>query len=368
MNKKNILILVTNNINPYMYDISQILALPKESLYRFRYTERWIREKELLYQPQAGLVVARDYYNAKLYPIRYVTVNKIDQFGFITYIEFLIGNYFLYPSNQKDIDHKISDFNQIISDALGDGYSNIPEADMTPLVFNVDEFCNDNILDSEFSAVEDYNHWSQILQILGRMECYSNFSFLKLVTLKSIAGDEYKCKKLSGGRRGYLIPGGKTFVLDVLQSVPYDHNTAETKKKSYKIELQTEEEVLPRIKSANYVVGCYDLLHFIFKSNVFINDVNSFFEIVDHQEAKIPELLPINMPITVGIGKLRRIMRWLRVIISAPLLAGFVFAESIATWIHCDVNIIRNVLILGLALSAGGFREILAKVPNLGTK
>jgi len=27
--QKNILILVTNNINPYMYDISQIFALPK---------------------------------------------------------------------------------------------------------------------------------------------------------------------------------------------------------------------------------------------------------------------------------------------------------------------------------------------------
>lgn len=368
MSEKDCLIMITNNINPYMYDISQILALPKGSLYRFRYTERWIKEKELLHQPQAGLVVARDFNNAKLYPIRYVDINKIDQFGFIRYIEFLIGNYFFYPSNQKDIDHKITDFNQIISDTLSDGYSNIPEADMTPLVFNIDDFYNNHNLESEFDKVEEYNQWSQILQILGKMKCYSNFSFLKLVSLRSIAGEEYTCIKLSGGRRGYEIPGGKTFTLDVLQSVPYDPSTAEVKKKTHKIELQTEEEVLPRIKSVNYAVGCYDLLHFTFKSNVFKNDVNSFFEIIDHQEALKPELLPINMPITVGIGTLRRVVRWLRVIIFVPLLAGFILAESFATWIHYDVNIIRNVLVLGLVLCAGGFREILAKVPSLGTK
>lgn len=369
MKEKKLLIMITNNINPYMYDISQILALPKGALYRFRYTERWIKEKTLQSQSKKALIVARDFNEAKLYPIRYAQVNKVEQFGFIRYIEFLIGNYFTYPPNQHDINHKVNEFNHKISDYLGSEYRNIPKDDMTPLVFFIEPFPEYyKAQEIEYETVEEYKQWSQILQLLGKMESYSKFSFLKVISLKSIAGIEYTCSKLKSGRRGYKISGGKTFILDVLQSLPYDPNTVEGIEKPYKIEMQTEEEVLPKIKSTNYIVGCYDLLHFIFKSNIFKKDVNSFFEIFDHQEIQRPGMLPINMPVTIEIGKLRRIVRWLRIIIFFPLLSTFILAESVAIWIKLDVNILRNVLVLGLALCAGGFREILARIPQISPK
>ncbi|MBA7511971.1 hypothetical protein ES705_03970 [subsurface metagenome] len=367
LKEKKWLILVTNNIKPYMYDVPLVLALPEGFTYRFRYTVRWFNEKDLKSETEA-LIVVRDVNTAKLYPIRHATVEKIYPFGFIRYIEFSVRNFVPYSNDINECQQKIDNFAKKVEETLGDDYNNIPKTDMTPLVFLMNSL--EDLGDSEltYSKNQENEQWCNILQLLSDMTCYSNLSFLKIESLKSISGDKYLCKKLKNKVMGYKVSGGNTYSLNVLQSVPYDPNTAEEFHIPHKIELQTEEEVLFRIKGINHVVGKYDLLHFIFKAGIFVNDIYTYLEIIDHQCVELPGMLPVHLPLVVEIGKLRKTLRWLRMAVFIPLLLVFIFAESVSASLKCDVNVLRNIVILALALCVGGFREILTKIPQISIR
>lgn len=364
LEKNKWLIMVTNNTRPYMYDVPLLLSLPEGFSYRFRYTERWIKEKDLKSKIKA-LIVIRDFNTAKLFPIRHAVVTKVESFGFIRYIEFSVGKFVSYSRDIDNRQQKIENFTRRVMETLKSNYNNTPKKDMTPLVFLLDSLENFKDTESKYSETQEYEQWSNILQLLSNMECYSELSFLKIESLKSMSSDEYSCEKLKNEVVGYKVLGGKTYILNVLQSVPYNPITDEEFNKPHKIELQTEEEVLPRMKSINHVVGKYDLLHFIFKTEVFTKDIYTYLEIIDHQNVEPPGMLPIHLPLVVEIGKLRRVLRWLRMIAFIPLLFAFIFAGQLSAWLKCDVNFLRNILILGLVLSGGGFREILARMPQM---
>ena len=74
--------MVTNNTRSYMYDVPLLLSLTEGFSYRFRYTERWIKEKNLKSKIKA-FIVMHDFNTAKLFPIRHAVVTKVVSFGFI---------------------------------------------------------------------------------------------------------------------------------------------------------------------------------------------------------------------------------------------------------------------------------------------
>jgi len=358
------LVMITNNRSPYLYDIPLVLSLPKGFTYRFRYTERWLQEKNIKCGVKA-LIVLRNYNTAKLYPIRNAIITKVEQFGPIRYIEFSVRNFVAYTEKSSECQQKIKEFTMKVKETLKKKYKNAGKTDMSPLVFLMEPLDRLGDTESEYTKKQEHEQWSSILKLLSKMRCYSDLSFLKIESLKTMRGDEYTCKKLKNDIMGYKIPGGKTYILHVLQSVPYDPSSREEFLKPHNVELQTEEEILYKMKSTNYIVGKYDYFHFIFKTGIFVNDIYSYLEIINHQSVKPPGMLPIQLSLVVEIGKLRRILRWFRMAAIIPLALVFVFANHISCLFQFDVNIIRNIAILGLALCIGGLREILARFPKI---
>src|SRR5690349_12187560 len=98
MNKpeeKKFVIIIVNSIAPYCYELNNILALPDNFVYRFRFR----KSKKGEWMPQIdnpkslrdcdGLIVLREFQTTgQFIPIRKIHINKVSVIGDIVYIEY----------------------------------------------------------------------------------------------------------------------------------------------------------------------------------------------------------------------------------------------------------------------------------------
>ena len=90
------IVMITNTIVPYCYDIAHILALPTDFPHRFRYLDKYIKLPSSIKDAKGhkALIVLRNNKTADLIPIRCVLIEEILKVGEINYIEFRTQEYF----------------------------------------------------------------------------------------------------------------------------------------------------------------------------------------------------------------------------------------------------------------------------------
>ena len=92
---ENYVVLMPNAIEPYGYELVNILAYPAGFQYRFRFDEEWVQEKLrnniTKLTNKKGFIILRDMVTATFYPIRFCTIKQARKIGKIYYFEYELG-------------------------------------------------------------------------------------------------------------------------------------------------------------------------------------------------------------------------------------------------------------------------------------
>jgi hypothetical protein len=203
MDNNKFVIIIVNSIPPYCYELNNILSLPNNFTYRFRYQKtkqgNWMPEIENPYdlKDKHGLIVLRDFQNtAEFIPVRKVFIYNIIIIGDIVYIEYSLEDKVEFSSDLKDRETQINLFNQrITTDINLIKYPNAPLTDLKNLIFFGTDYSYD-IIDTKYKGAandKDSNRWGNIIETIGNyktvgLTVYNNTDFLKIIGLQDENG------------------------------------------------------------------------------------------------------------------------------------------------------------------------------------
>lgn len=309
-------IIIVNSIPPYCFELNNILSLPDDFTYRFRYQKKkqgnWMPEISNPYDLKGneGLIVLRDFQkSAGFIPIRKIFIDKILVIGDIVYIEYKLKEKVELSSDQDERDSQLETFNQrIATDINFAKYPNLAGVDLKNLVFFGNDHTRD-ITDTHFKGPDqdrDSNRWGNIVETIGLyrgsgLEVYKDSDFLKIIGLEDEQGNAAPLIK-ENGQAIYRVKNKKLYKLLFLQrtftgkSKQGDSSVQSPRR----IQLKTGNPDINPIISQREILGKYDLMELTFQAN--INSPIKSHLLLEISEAGPARLPTINIPVKVVLS------------------------------------------------------------------
>ena len=334
------IVLITNSLMPYCFDVAHVLGLPFNLSHRFRYRERWISATGDLSKSTA-LVVLRNFSDGQLIPLRYVQISHVRNMGGMAYLDFRVQG-FPSASTAARLSERLY---RAISDR---GYDNRGGAPLNALVVDVPEI--DRLCGTTGDQVDDVVRWNEVLAEIGGIDSYKDYSFLKILRIEDAAGKRAHVVKDTSTKYAYALSPGTLYYLDVAQHVPWQVDTTERIEIPYDVELVAESDDVILLRKVQRVVGKYDLLRFIFKTPRAYASRHTFLEITDRQagpgaQFRLPTLF---LPVHVRPTKRMRAIAWGRRVLEVLSVGTFAAAGSLP-W---DPNLVRALSLLVLVIAS----------------
>ncbi|MDD2804000.1 MAG: hypothetical protein PHV33_00465 [Elusimicrobiales bacterium] len=245
------IVLITNAISPYGYDIQQVLGLPNGGNYRFRYRPKWVHsEISTTYSnPTSGLIVLRDKSTGTLTPIRHIEIFDTGRIGEAIVLHFSIKDY-IHPSDAEAI------IKSITSWQATNNVENKPGNDLKYLVFKLPE-------DISPTKVDPDTAWTTVLKSLGKIQLYDKFGFIRITSLES-DGKQAKSTSVGGHQHAFVLAPGKTYTLKAAEYMPSQiTDSDEAIQDPFDVTLHAPSD-FSLIRGTQRVVGKYDELRFVF--------------------------------------------------------------------------------------------------------
>lgn len=340
------IVMITNSIIPYCYDVPYVLGLPSCFSYRFRYRGRWTKlpnDTEAI-KGQDGLIVLRNFDTGELVPLRFVTIKDVISAGEISYVEFQVRDYLPAPVRGSA--------SALITDALRrGGYANVKGRDLECLVF---EFNARGGRPTEgVDQRKESELWSEIVKQIGGLECYKNYAFLRLLHVRDAQDKVAPVTKDDGDQFSLALWPGTLYFLDIMQYMPWGIDDTESIETPFQVELRAEPGGVTILRRVQKVVGKYDLLRFIFKTPSGYARKHTFLEIEDKQSAdsaryKLPTLF---IPIRIGPPGWMRATHWFRLVLSALAISAVIASGPLGRLLLIGSDWIRSIALLTLVLA-----------------
>lgn len=352
-----VIILITNTIIPYCYDMANILGLPNNFSHRFRYRNTWIEFPERISSMigQNGLVVLRNFDTGDLIPVRFILIEEVITAGDINYIEFQLHDYF--PIKKKAI---ISQ--KIIEILTNKGFENKGGQSLKYLVWEID-----NKLLGEFDEPEEeqsLERWSSILQEVGHLSSFKDFGFLKIFRLRDSKGSQIFVKKDETGKYSFLLKPNQLLFLDVIQDIPWDIEKKESIDSPYDVELKAETDEVTILRKIQRVVGKYDLLRFIFKTPSGYSSKHTFLEVENKQSGEVVKygLPSLFLPIRIQPSKWMQFIRYTKISIQGIAAIAVVFSECLSSMLDIKAGWITAFALLILISVSNIWDDVMKEV------
>ncbi len=359
---KKFAIIIVNSIAPYCYELNNILALPDNFVYRFRFRKskrgEWMPEidnpKKL--KDCDGLIVLREFQTtAQLIPIRKIRIIKVSVIGDVVYIEYKLREKVLFSSNPDQREAQLNKFNErITTDVRTNLYPNLPRADLRNLVFFGADYSYD-FTDEGYQGDaedEDSNRWGNIIELIGNIEIYKDIDFIKITELRDERG---KLAIVQDEKTGAMFQlNNKTvYNLQFLQRT-YTHlsGTSSVIRPRDIVMTPGSNEIDPII-SRRSILGKYDLLQFSFRpESTSLLQKDSFIMLEFQDKENILFLPGILVPIRIkpSVLEIGLVIASISIFILAVI--GYWFATSIAP--SGSEQSLRNILLPIMILSGGG--------------
>ncbi len=353
-----VVVMITNTIVPYCYDIGHVLGLPKGFSHRFRYRERWMKLAGDIrdIRGKDGIVTLRRQETGVLIPVRRVRFQDVVSIGDIHYIEFEVGDYL----DERTRDEAARKMGQKIGEK---GFENARGADLECLVFEIDG------LSEEKTAVleaETYVRWMAILREIGRFDCYKDFGFLRVLGVRDSEGVPAAAGRDETGKCSYRLKPGGLYFLDVVQHIPWEIEKTEAIGEPYEAELKAETGEIVILRGLQRVVGKYDLLRFIFKTASGETRRQTFIEIESKQggEAGKYGLRRLFLPVRIELARWKKWFRVVRIFVAIAAIFAAIGADLLVrlvkTWagVGADAELVRASALVVLVLVSGKFDEM----------
>ncbi|MBL7694656.1 MAG: hypothetical protein JNK91_07410 [Ferruginibacter sp.] len=374
-------IIIVNSIPPYCYELNNILSLPDNFSYRFRYQKtkqgNWMPEIQNPYdlKKKHGLIVLRDFQTtAEFIPIRKIFIDNILVIGDIVYIEYLLKEKVELSSDLTERDNQINQFNQrIVTDINLTKYPNTPLTDLKNLIFFGTDYSYD-IQDNKYKGAnedKDSNKWGNIIETIGKykgvgLPVYNNNDFFKIIGIADENGVFAK-QKIKNSKAYYEIDNKKIYKIQFLQRTYTGRsNVGDSSVLTPRIvELATgNPEIIPIISQKD-IMGKYDLLELTFKSNVTSPTLQSFLllRVIDSEPPKAPTII---IPIKVLFSKREFFLNISSVLFFVLLFITYLYAEGLMKFLNpnntnlaSDVNSLKNILLpLMIIFGSNTFKRI----------
>jgi hypothetical protein len=272
------LVMITNTIVPYCYDIHHVIGLPIDLSHRFRYRLRWVKgiSTAASLNNATALIVLRDFETSNLIPIRFVQIDRAVSFGDIWLLNFSLGGFV------KGV-YKTSIASCVNNSLQTMGYQNLGHTSLECLCFQI----NDTVINPDWkqSESDEIAAWTTILDSVKNLDCYRHFSFLKIYQIRDLANNIYTVQpsRTVVGSSSYALDAGKAYFLETLQQIPWEIEETEFIDYPFEIHLMTEPDVISPLRRIQKDVGKYDLLTFIFKVPDASKGKQTFLEIETRQ-------------------------------------------------------------------------------------
>lgn len=345
-------ILITNTIVPYCYDIAHVLGLPSYLSHRFRYHSRWIKLDHSIEEikEQEGLIVLRNFATGDFIPVRYVMINDVLPVGDINYIEFELRDYFPVAKRERV-------WREISAVIKGKGLQNDEGQELECLVLEVDS----NAIEDTREATDEkeQDKWKRILREIGTLDCYRDFSFLKIVHVRDAKGACSVARRDVTGKCSLVLEPDRLYFLDVIQHIPWNIEQTESIEAPYDVELKAEAGEVIVLRKIQRVVGKYDLLRFIFKTMPTYTEKYTFLEIDNRQGGQLAKygLPALFMPIRVKPPDWMRLIVKVRVFLGAVAVVVLMASEPIARILAFGSDWVRSLALLVLVAASGKWDE-----------
>lgn len=339
------LVLVTNTLLPYCYDIGHVLGLPHGNMYRFRYRKKWMdddpRDPD---KKHPAVIVLRDHATGDFVPCRFVQLDRDHLTGPFRWIQFAVGD---FPSSTD-----IVELPKLLNAHLASkGVVNQPGEDLEPLVYGVN-------YTADAEAVEDAStRWNNVVAKLEKMECYENYSFGRIAGAVPLSGaldfEQDWSKPLAAD---------STYDLYVLQNKPYKMETSEFLKSPYTVKLTSDDNKCRVFRSHQRVVGKYDLLRYSFRTpRFFFGEELCTLGLDARREAEssFPPFPGIRFEFRVKPSALTKGWAAARIIIGFAALAFFIWPSEYGDLFEIQPDTVRALAMMMTLLATSSMDQLL---------
>lgn len=212
--------LVANNIKPYAFEAAKVLALPAGCQFKGRFTRNWV-QSDIVSHPEdlvgkTGYYLLRDWKQDRLIPLREITVLDVILLGDIIVVEYVVGSYLSYESNEDLRKVQLEDFNESFSKATADINSErVADGSMTPLIFTSNATVT--ISNSNPYAQQRYyktsEKWLNTIYELSGMNIFEGMSFVLPLVFDN------KGKIVSCRNNRITVKSGKEYTIKLVHYV-----------------------------------------------------------------------------------------------------------------------------------------------------
>lgn len=382
MDNERFVIIIVNSIPPYCYELNNILSLPDNFSYRFRYQKKkqgnWMPEiaNPLELQNCNGLIVLRDFQvSADFVPIRKIYITRVQMIGDIVYIEYLLKQKSELSSDLQERERQLSIFNTRINiDINLSKYPNVPNQDLANLVF----FGADYTYDFEDNAYKgansdrDSNRWGNIIETIGTYKkngfaIYKDSDFLKIIGIQDEEGREAPVVQ-TDNRYYYRLANHTVYRLVFLQRTFTGRVGNSAVIKSREVILKAGNPEVEPIIAQKDIMGKYDLIELTFRSNISGRNLKSYLilEISDDSPPKAPSL---TIPVRVVFSVKNFVLDTVSVLVFIGLFLAYTYAKDIFVWFNKsrtnpanlsdDITGFKNILLpLMIVFGSNTFKRI----------
>lgn len=249
--------LITNSIRPYCFDAARVLGLPEGATHRFRYRRKWIDPTVEVagLKGNSSVIVLRNFDTASFVPLRVAKISDVQVLGDTIYLEFVVENYATDPFRLKcNVELK----NHFQSHSI----DNAPGKHLEPIVVDLETLTSEQVASQPFS--DQITLWDEISTTLGSYPAFENYSFFKLLSVKSVEGKD--CVLVPGdaqGKKAFAVLPSTPYSLELFQKIPWEMDKSEQINVPFTVQISSPDSDLAIRRGIQKVVGKYDVLKFI---------------------------------------------------------------------------------------------------------
>jgi hypothetical protein len=294
------LVVVFNTVEPYGYELVNLLAYPDGFTTRFRFEDDWvdaslgIPEKNTL-----GYIVLRNLDTSKLFPVRRFLLLNYSKIGSIHYLQCVLGELFAFDSDEGRRATQLDEFNKSFGTVRTEiETTNKPGEHMRPLVFM--SSYDPPLMDFNSKATEsdDKNNerWANFLSVIRDIDFYKDVEFLRIV---QVSEQECPDRRAPVKDHSYILKRSLNYEVVVAQ---YRPSGLGKRTEPRDIKLQCDDKNVISVRPRQRAVGKYDILSFILRIDRKTRIKKSFFDLEFTPTEKLaPYVNPlIQVPIKIN--------------------------------------------------------------------
>lgn len=353
------LFVIPNTIPPYGYEFVNILCLPLGFKGRFRFKEKWVSEEfkstYKAYISKPIHILLRDIVSSTIFPLRKAIVDDIIKIGDTYLIKYTLNNYFNYDSKESERVSQLDEYQRrFLEYHDGQLLNNKPNADMSPLVFgssfNID-FVN-NHFDTQDSCYKDLETFRNTIDLIKNIKFFESVIFTKIIYIR-VKNTTNAPNVVNGA---YNLKEDTDYEISIYQTAPMlTYNKDELPND---ISINVDSKYISVIKGKQRIVGKYDIINLIFRTNTNTAGAGSFIDIaykLKSDQAAEKYIDPnISLPISITF-KYRGIIN--RIIALFAFIVLYLYAYIFKAFSESYACIIRDISLVSVAVIIFDFKS-----------